>query len=141
MRLVAAREADGAAQIAETVTGFVDDIFRDGLRLHVGRITAGLRDEAGDDAMEDDARVEPFLDVLQERVDGTRRAVSIELDDEVARSRDDADSRCAFRRWRVLRVEEMGRQEQAEQQRDYAHGLRPRMLCLVGPISSTELFD
>src|SRR5688572_27582111 len=84
VRIVAAREADAAAQVAQAIAGFVDDVFGDGLRLHVGRIAAGLRDEPGHDAMEDDARVKAFLDVLQERFDRARRAVPVELDDEVA---------------------------------------------------------
>jgi hypothetical protein len=79
--------------------------------------------------MKDDPGVEAFFDVLQKRVDGSRRAVVIELDDEVAGARHDANARRARRRRRhrlcVLRHEQLRHEEQAEQQAKFAHGLRP----------------
>src|SRR5688572_6670742 len=144
MRIVGAREADRAAQIAQAVARFVDDVLRDGLRLQVWCIAAGLGDEPCDDAMEDDAGVEAFFDVLLDRVDGARSAVAVELDDEVTRGRDDADARQPSRRRRrgsrILGGQQVGREEQAEQQRSDAHGRRPRMHCLRTTDDSDSAF-
>ena len=84
VRFVGAREADCSAQIAQAVAGFVDDRAGRGLRIEIGRVAAGLRDETGDDTMKHRARIKTRRDVFQERLDGERCARAVEPDHELA---------------------------------------------------------
>ncbi len=87
VRIVGPRQADLAAHVTKTVTGFIDDLTVDRLELKIFRVAARLRDKALDHSMKDLAFIVSLIDVFEEILDRKRRAPCVELEDEAAESR------------------------------------------------------
>src|SRR5690606_5376568 len=91
VRLVRARHADRAAEVAQAVAGLVHDAALGRLLLEVLRVAPALRDEPVHHPVEDRPLVVALVHVAQEVLDGQGRAVGMQLDDEAAEVGFDAD--------------------------------------------------
>ena len=93
MRFGRAGQRDRSAQVAEPVTGFVDDEVALFLQLEVGRVAAALDHELWDYAMKNRVVVEAGVDELEEMVHRVRCGVAVEFQQDAAHRRVDLDIR------------------------------------------------